>query len=136
MTRILAVLLLVACAHGVPAQTPPPGGLTLWWEEEERLPTPMHRFIYHMTAECLGMNVTDEDFAGISWFVADFIQMPDRTRLGGLWIREPRQIILDRNRTWNHPEYISHELIHDLTNGEVEHGDPLFDECTVKTLAP
>ncbi len=136
MTRVLAVLLLLACAQPLCAQAVPAANLTRWWEEELMQPTDLHRFIFDATAECLGVEVTDADYDAISWWVADFIQMPDYTRLGGLWTKNPRRIILDRWRTWTHPEYISHELIHDITNGSVEHGDPLFDKCTITVLAP
>lgn len=138
MKRAFLVLLLLACAQAIPAQTrPATENLIHWWEPEQVKPTTMHRLLYSMVANCLGVEDDDATFRGISWFLADFIlRSSDMARLGGLWIRDSRRIFLDRRLTANDPFSISHELIHDLTDGNIEHGDPTFARCEVREWSP
>ncbi len=139
MKRALLVALLLGCAPAIPAQTPspPPGDYIQWWGPQQIAPTTMHRSIYSMVAECLGVEDDDDAFRGLSWYVTDFIlRLSDLTRLGGLWTHDPRRILLDRHRAANNPYYISHEVIHDLTDGTLEHGDPAFVRCEVREYAP
>ncbi len=91
----------------------------------------MHSYIYGMMRECMGLEGPG-DFAGLQWYIVDFLIRDDFTRLGGVWTKEPRRILLDRYRTWMHPAYISHEILHDL--GVEDHDNPAFERCTIREI--
>ena len=133
--RALLVLLLLACAQ-LPAQVPPSEEMMLyrWWGGGPREPTTMHHFLFGMMQECL--DIEGQPFEGINWISADFIQRSDYTRLAGLWIHEPRTIVLT-HQTWGSPSIVSHALIHDLMGlGNVDHARGEFEACSIKDWVP
>ena len=134
--RALLLLVLLACAPALSAQTPTDSGYLAYGPPEQRQPTTMHRFLYTMMAECLGVEDSDEAFNRIQWYVADFIlRVEDYRRMGGLWSPGPRRrIYLDRGR-WGDAHVVSHELIHELTGG-AEEDDPAFARCEIKDWVP
>ena len=134
LARVLAAVLLLACAGTTPVQVIPiPSDLTRWYNGVPRLPTTMHVYIYRMMEECLGMK--GEPFELIQWFSADFVLRGDYERLGGVWTREPRRIVLD-TRVFNDPVIVSHELAHDLLGGTAVHGTERFERCLIRPLGP
>ena len=135
MMRALLVLLLLSCAPALSAQAPIEGEYLAYGPPEQRQPTTMHRFLYTMMAECLGVEDSDEAFNRIQWYVAAFIlRVGDHRRMAGLWSPTPRRIYMDRNR-WVDAHDVSHELIHELTDGEIEEDDPAFARCEVREYA-
>ena len=141
MIRILPLAIIVAltaCARVTSPSNPPapilaPDSMEVrTWNAMPFLPTTMHVYIYRQMEACLEHS---GNFARIRWLAADFIQrVKDDVRLGGIWIRTPRRIILDR-RGINDPSLVSHEEIHDILNrGDEAHEDPRFDRCVVKFI--
>ena len=133
MTRVLAVVLLLACAGTTPVETPAPhDNLTRWWNGVQRAPTTMHVYIYEMMQECVG--IEGEPFETIQWISVDFLLRADYQRLGGLWIGNGRIILLAHQR-FNDPVVVSEELLHALLPmGEYDdpHDDPRFQRCLIK----
>ena len=136
MKRAFLVLVLLACAPPLSAQAPDEGGYLIYPEVVETQPTSMHRFLFSMMAECLGVEDDSDAFDRIQWTVVDFIlRVDDYTRMAGLWNPETRRIYLDRTK-WLDANAVSHELIHDLTDGEIEEDDPTFARCEVREWVP
>ena len=134
--RALLVLLLLACAPALPPPPSPAGDTMLyrWWGGGQREPTTMHHFLFGMMEECLG--IKGQPVEGIGWISAEFIQRSDYIRLAGLWIHEPRMIVLT-HQTWGSPAIVSHELIHDLMGlGNVDHARAEFEACSIKDWVP
>lgn len=136
--RALAALLLLACGGTLPVvqQGPPPDAdFTRFYGEVPRTPTTMHSFIYAMMEECVGVK---GDFSLIRWFDADFVINSHFQRVGGIWIKAPRIIVIDA-KVFSEPPVISHEIIHDLLGGgNADHddvsGDTYFERCTIKQI--
>ena len=136
MKRALLVLVLQACAPALSAQAPDEGGYLIYPEVVETQPTSMHRFLFSMMAECLGVEDDSDAFDRIQWTVVEFIlRVDDFSRMAGLWNPETRRIYLDHTK-WLDPHAVSHELIHDLTDGEIDEDDPAFARCEVREWAP
>ncbi len=101
-----------------------------WWNARPTTPNTMHLYIYRQVEECLGI---EGDWDGLLWYVSDFILRADFVRLAGLWVTDPRRIMLAEDKV-NDPSVVSHEIIHDLTNGKASEGDPVFERCEIKPL--
>ncbi len=101
-----------------------------WWNAQPRDPSTMHLYVFREMEECLGI---EGDFAGLSWFSADFILRSDFVRLGGFWVAAPRRIMLAADM-FDDPPTVSHEIIHDLTNGVAQENGPAFKRCEIKPL--
>ncbi len=135
LIRALVVLVLLACAQ-LPAQIPPSENMMLyyWYGGGPRQPSTMHHYIFEMMGECLG--IEGEPFGDIRWISADFVMRSDYRRLAGLWISEPRTIVLS-HQTWGDPAVISHEIIHDLMRlGNADHDRSEFTDCAIKDWVP
>ena len=133
MSRLFAILVLLACASPGPVQQTVAGldSLTRFWNPTERQPTTMHLYIYRQMEECVGFK--GEPFESIQWISADFL-LHDDQRLGGLWISGDRIIVLAHQR-FNDPVVVSEELLHSLLGGsDADHVDPRFLRCVIKEL--
>ena len=140
MKALLLVLLLSGCVgprtqvltpmeYAQIAQEPP--SITYWWNLTPTQPATMHLYIYGQMEECLG--IEGGNFGEIQWAVADFVMRADFVRLAGLWMDNPRRILLAKDR-FNDPSVVSHEIIHDLTRGAAEENGPAFERCEIKPL--
>ncbi len=131
---LCAVLLasLLACA-GLPAQEPDDSTRVVrFWNAEPRQPTTMHLYVYRQMEECTGL---DGDFYAIQWFSADFLLRYDFERMGGVWVGDPRLIVLAEQR-FNDPVTVSEEILHDLlvdSEGD-DHEDERFKRCLIKAI--
>ena len=133
MSRLLATLVLLACASPGPVQQTVAGldSLTRFWNPTTRQPTTMHLYIYRQMEECVGF--TGQPFESIRWISADFI-LDGHQRLGGLWISGERMIVL-ANQRWGDPVVVSEELLHSLLGGvDADHDNPDFQRCVIKRL--
>ena len=90
----------------------------------------MHSYIYRMMEVCTRV---DGPPGVLAWYTAHFIQRPDYQRLAGLWIAEPRMIVLDKTMA-NDPPTVSHEALHDILGGNAAHGSQLFQRCQIRPL--
>ena len=89
-----------------------------------------------MVADCLGVEDDSDAFLIIRWYVVDFIlRVNDYRRMGGLWASSPHTIWLDREK-WSDPHTVSHELVHELTDGLIDDDDPAFVRCVVEDWVP
>ena len=133
---VLVVSLLAGCAGStsLPAPTLAPDSLIRWWEPVDRAPTTMHSFIYEMMERCVTIS---GDFASIRWISADFVLHSFYyQRLGGLWVKERRLIVLAAEK-FNSPPEVSEEILHSLLTGtNTDHDDPDFQRCKIKRLVP
>ena len=137
VTRVLAAVLLLACAGSTPVQvpTPPqPENLFLWWGGVPGQPTTLHAYIYRAMLECLEIEDA-RPFEDIQWISAQFLlRISDYQRLGGLWIGSQGTIVLDQTR-FNEPRVVSEELLHSLlpppTDGSDPHDNKDFIRCLI-----
>ena len=93
----------------------------------KRQPTQLHQFVYHLMEECTGI---EGDFDEIEWWTATTI-LREREDGGddevyGFW---SNGVTADDGRTinrfialerfwWSNPTVMSHEILHDLYNGD------------------
>ena len=89
-------------------------------------PSPMHAAIYRMMEGCTGQQ---GDYETLRWGLAEFIIEPSLTRVLGFWNREHRTIIIDKDYAY-HAGIISHEILHDLFNGQTS-GD-VYEQCIIR----
>ena len=135
---LLAGLAFAGCAGStglrVQALGPVSPDFYHWWEPVERAPTTMHSFIYEMMERCVNIS---GDFASIRWISADFVLHSFYyQRLGGLWVKERRLIVLAAEK-FNSPPEVSEEILHSLLTGtNTDHDDPDFQRCKIKRLVP
>lgn len=93
-------------------------GVIRSYGEREFQPTPVHETVYRMMEDCTGV---EGDFETVSWKVALWVDSPTRdSALRAGWHRDGdlREIIFYEEYVFD-AETISHEVLHDLYDGDV-----------------
>jgi len=110
----LVLLASVACSALVettvdnPRPFVPPASYVDWWSDVEL---------------CSGRTAP---FERVSWFVADGLTT-NRKRVLGKW-EPPHDITLLADQTENR-RLVQHEILHDLLDGDPDHGSPAWRAC-------
>ena len=95
-----------------PAPLDPLPQYSKWWVELE---------------SCVGR---EGDFSDIRWYQGESIVV-ERREAYGVWLA-PDVIVMKRFYVTSQPA-VKHEMLHHLTLGEMPHGHPDFERCTVLT---
>lgn len=117
VSLVLVLFLSLACASSQAAHSASVGVIRSYAEREFE-PTPVHETIYAMMEECTGI---EGDVDRIDWKVALWVDSPSReAALRAGWHRdgEDREIIFYEEFAFD-GETISHEVLHDLYDGDV-----------------
>lgn len=115
---LLSLLLACAGAGGPRPETRASSGVIRSFGAHEFEPTPMHETVYRMMERCTGR---EGDLEGLTWKVALWVDSPDRDRaLKAGWHRdgEQREVVFYEEYVFD-GETVSHEILHDLYDGEV-----------------
>ena len=118
---LLALFFPLGCATaggGSTATHTDTGAVIRTFGEREFEPTRIHRTVYRMMEECTGR---EGDVDAVHWTVALWLDSPERrAALRGGWHRdgEHREILFYEEFVFD-AETISHEVLHDLYDGDV-----------------
>lgn len=113
----ILALLSLGCASNSSTHTAS-GGIIRSFGEREFEPTRVHETVYRMMEKCTGIEGSFED---IHWKVALWVDSPtNEAALRAGWHRDGdyREIVFYEEYAFD-AETISHEVLHDLFNGDV-----------------
>lgn len=115
---LLFLVLLFPLGCATSATRTASGGVIRTFGERQFEPTPVHETVYRMMEECTGR---EGDLEAVQWTVALWVDSPARrSALRAGWHRDGdhREILFYEEFVFD-AETISHEVLHDLYDGEV-----------------
>ena len=90
-------------------------------------PPAIYREWWSQLSRCAGVS---GDFDDVTWIVASWLSL-DGEEAYGMWA-SPNTIYLKRFYVTSQPA-VKHEMLHELTDGELPHAAPAFRDCTRTT---